>query len=173
MPWGDQSLIEHIVNVATISKAKNNYLLLGAHADQIRTQIQQLPIIVVENKEWNKGLGRGIATGVRTILKRENPDAILIMLGDQPYIDSTYINLLIQKYIDNDSSIDIVGTQYETKIGVPAIFSPGLFEDLLLLDTDKGAAALIADNIASTIAVDPKGKERDMDIWEDYIEMRP
>ena len=173
LPWGDQSLIEHLVRVATTSDAKNNYLLLGAYADQIRPQIQNLPVDIVENKEWDKGLGHSIAIGVHTILDRENPDAILVMLGDQPYIDTAYINLLIQKFVEKDSTVVIVGTQYKSKIGVPAIFSPSLYEDLLNLDSDKGAATLIANNLQSTIAVDPKGKERDMDLWEDYIEMRP
>ena len=173
LPWGNRLLIEHVVETAIKSRAKNNYLLLGANAAAIRSQMQDLAVTIIENEEWDKGIGHGIATGVRGILDRENPDAILILLCDQPYIDTSYIDLLIEKFIERDSRSVIVGTSYESKIGVPAIFSSSLYKDLLQLDSDKGAAMLIANNLDNTIAINPKGKERDMDLWQDYIEMRP
>ena len=173
LPWGDQSLIEHVIKTAISSKATNCHLLLGANKEEIRSKIKGLAVDVIENDEWEKGMGKGIAKGVQFILEKERPDAILIMLCDQPLIDSDYINQLKESFIENIAIIKIVGTRYKSKIGVPAIFSSSLFHELQRLDDIEGASKLIADNALHCISIDPQGKERDMDTWDDYINMRP
>ena len=173
LPWGKDSLIEHVLSNAISSVANQTYVLLGAEIDAIRTRIEDLPVHIVENKEWESGIGNSIAVGVQAILKQESPEAILIMLCDQPKIDTTYINLLIEQLIENIDELKIVGTQYGSRIGVPAIFSPDLFADLTTLKSDKGAAQLIADNSQYAMSIEPMGKEKDLDTWQDYIGFRP
>ena len=173
LPWGEHTLIEHVLANAISSDAKNIYVLLGAHSEAIRNRIQSQPVNIVENKDWTSGLGKSIAIGVRSILQQENPEGILIMLCDQPLIDSPYINRMLRKLSESGDEIKIIGTQYGSKIGVPAIFSPALYHELVHLETDRGAAQLIADNIQNTVSIDPAGKEKDMDTWQDYIGLRP
>ena len=173
LPWGELTLIEHMVEAAIESEAKSCYVLLGAHKEKIHPKIKSLAAEVIENENWEKGMGNGIAKGVQAILQKERPEAILIMLCDQPLIDTAFIDQLIKGFLKNKDRIRIVGTRYNSKIGVPAIFSSSLFNDLLSLDSEGGAAQLIADHISHTIAIDPRGKERDMDTWDDYIELRP
>ena len=173
LPWGRYTLIEHVLKNAISSEASNQYVLLGAEIDAIRTKIEDLPVHIIENKEWESGLGNSIAVGVQAILKKENPDAIVIMLCDQPLIDTPYINFMIHKLVENIDDLKIVGTQYGSRIGVPAIFSSELFSELTALKSDKGAAQLIADNFQFAIAIDPEGKEKDMDTWQDYIGLCP
>ena len=173
LPWGKHSLIEHVLTNAIASDAGKQYVLLGAQTDAIRTRIEDLPVQIIENKDWESGMGKSIAVGVQAILKQGNPEAILILLCDQPLIDTSYINLLIQKLMENIDEFKIVGTQYRSRIGVPAIFSPDLYDELTTLKSDRGAAQLIADNSQFAISIDPKGKERDIDTWQDYIDLRP
>ncbi len=173
LPWGKHSLIEHVLANAIASDAGKQYVLLGAQTDAIRTRIEDLPVQIIENKDWESGMGKSIAVGVQAILKQGNPEAILILLCDQPLIDTSYINLLIQKLMENIDEFKIVGTQYRSRIGVPAIFSPDLYDELTTLKSDRGAAQLIADNSQFAISIDPKGKERDIDTWQDYIDLRP
>ena len=98
LPWGKHSLIEHVVNNANSSKAKKCYLLLGSNIERIRPLVQNLQVETLENKKWDQGLGKSISVGVEAILKKEDPDAILIILGDQPFVDETYLNKLIEKH---------------------------------------------------------------------------
>ena len=98
LAWGERSLIEHVVEVAHSSEAKRCYVLLGAHKEEIYSKIKNLTAEVIENDDWEKGLGNGITKGVQAILQGERPDAILIMLCDQPFVDVAYINKLIDVF---------------------------------------------------------------------------
>jgi len=113
-------------------------------------------------------LGNSIAFGVEHILKSEsNFDGILIMLADQPLIDSTYLNLLIHEFEVGKSQI-IASLYKNDKLGVPVLFDKFYIEELSKFDDDKGAKALLHKYSNHVSAINAKHIVSDIDTIEDY-----
>ncbi len=171
LSWGDSSLLEHVVKVAHSSRAQDVYVVLGAHHQLIRQELEGVNASVFVNRDWKTGMGSSIATGVKGILQTEHPQAILILLCDQPLIDKEYINQLIDSFEDQKKGI--IGTVYASKIGVPALFSAAYFKELSELRSDRGAWSIIAGHSDDCTGLDPKGKARDLDWESDYQDLHP
>lgn len=171
LPWGNTTLIAHICRMASESIANSCYIVLGAYADRIKSELNQDLIRMIENPDWEAGLGKSISTGVKAVLDIEKPDGILIMLCDQPLMDTAYLNKLIDTF--KSKTPKIVGTNYGQKIGVPAVFESSLFPEMCRLDQSGGAAELIEQYQKETLGVDAKGKQKDMDTPEEYQSMHP
>ena len=166
LPWRDTTLLGHAIRTAEASLANNIFIVLGANRDRIRSKVKLREAVIIENEEWKEGMGGSIATGVKTILNEQPPAGILIMVCDQPLIDTTYLDAMIHEFNGNDKGI--VATSYPSKLGVPALFGTGYFDALGSLQGDKGAGILINSHLSDCVAVDPKGKEIDIDTAETY-----
>ncbi len=149
-----------------INKAKV-YCVLGAYFDQINAYIEQYPITIINNQNWSEGIGSSLSFGIKHIMSDDyNTDAVLIVLADQPDIDASYLNLLINTYKNENATI--VSGQYNDKPGVPALFDKTLFNQLSALKGHKGAQALINSNKSAVYVQSEKRKTRDIDTLNDY-----
>ena len=104
-------------------------------------KVDFLDIEIIENKEWNDGLGKSIAVGVATIQKNSEYNSILVMLGDQPFITSRYLDKMISKFNENQSPVIV--TNYSGKPGVPALFPQKSFSELIKISGDSGAKSIL------------------------------
>lgn len=167
LAWKDNTLLGTAVAQAKASIANHTYVVLGAKEEVIKAEVNLESATVIQNVQWRNGLGSSIATGVAYLeAKGVTPDALLIMLADQPLIDTNYLNKMMGNWIGNPSKI--ITTQYKNHSGVPAIFGNEYFEELQKLNQDFGAKDIIAANDGVILALDPDGKEVDIDSWEAY-----
>lgn len=142
LKWKQSTLIESVIKTVVDSESSTNIVVLGAHADVISSKTERFSIKTIHSKNWGKGLGNSIAYGVKYIMEQENVDGVLIVLGDQPLITTQFLNDIIFKFIEGEKCI--IATQYPNeKLGVPVLFDKCYFDELLTLDDDKGAKALI------------------------------
>ncbi|SNY99910.1 nucleotidyltransferase family protein [Flagellimonas pacifica] len=167
LPWGKTTLLENAINQAK-RISSSVHVVLGANSEKI-LQSTTLKAHIIKNKSWKSGMGSSISIGVQHIMDMENVEALLIMLADQPLMDSYYLKSLIQEFVKGKHKI--VATAYQDKAGVPAIFDNCLFEELASLHQDFGARNVIANNQEQTLLVDPKGREVDVDIKDEYIQI--
>ncbi len=169
--WGDSTLLNHAIAVASKSKLKNTYVVLGANYNRISESITESNISILNNKNWQKGLGSSIAYGVNYILQlRDKTEGILFMLADQPFIDVTFFNTLINHFkVDVNC---IVATSYENdKYGVPVIFDKSYFSELSKLHDDSGAKHLLKQYKSNIKVLVPPVKNVDLDFKTDYIKL--
>ncbi|MFM6993684.1 MAG: NTP transferase domain-containing protein, partial [Sediminibacterium sp.] len=72
------------------------YLVLGANAEKIKAQLPNTNLNIVENNEWQEGMGSSIRIGVQTVIDSANKyDGVLILVCDQPYLSEAAIKDLI------------------------------------------------------------------------------
>jgi molybdenum cofactor cytidylyltransferase len=163
---GGVPLLIHATAQAMAS-SNNVMVVLGANATQHESILKPLSPHVAINTSWQKGLGSSIKTGVRGLLSiSPHLDGIMIMVCDQPRVTSDYLNILIKTFLDAHGSI--VASQYGGTQGVPAIFSNIHFHDLLGLEDECGAKAVIMRYANEVVSIDfPEGKN-DLDTPEDY-----
>lgn len=167
LPWKGATLLEHAIYQSKMSRASDIIVVLGANASEIRSKIKDNDIQFIDNPEWESGLGTSISCGVHYI-QNNRPDAkgVMVLLADQPLIDTEYINNMLDAFMKNSN--DMVTTNYGNREGVPAIFDKEYFLELQSLNQDFGAKELIQKNNHLNLSINPKGKEKDIDTPEDY-----
>lgn len=167
LPWKDSTLLEHTIKIAKLSKASEVLVVLGSNARLIKETIKTDNVIFLKNTNWKLGLGSSISCGVNFLLDNNNgTDAVLVLLADQALIDTEYLNEIIDLY--NSNKIELIGTRYADKIGVPALFKRIYFTDLQKLDGDHGAQLFLKKFGNKVFAMNPLGKAFDVDTLEDY-----
>ena len=170
LPWKDSTLLNQAIENALNTKNSDVYVVLGANATKIKTQINLKDITVLVNKDWQMGIGSSIAYGIQQL---EEVGAFyknaLLMLCDQPLIDDQYLAKLITTY--KGSQRGIIATSYKNRAGVPAIFEQSYFKVLKQLNKDQGAQSLLKQHSKDVILIEPEGKEIDLDTYKDYLDL--
>ena len=164
---GDKTLLEHTIQVAENSKVDHIVVVLGHQSDHILPILNQTRIQVVENIHWENGMASSIHAGLQSLIERnEDMEGLIIMVCDQPYVNTELLNELILQH--ETSRLPIVASMYNNIYGVPAFFHSSLFDELLNLEGDKGAQGIIKRNQTFLTAVEFPEGELDIDTVEDY-----
>ncbi len=170
LPWNNYNLLGNTVNQAKASIANDTYVVLGAYEEIIKAEVHFDDNSIIQNTNWKNGLGSSIAAGMNYFeSKGLTFEAVLILLADQPLIDTNYLNKMMGNWKGNP--LKIITTQYESHSGVPAIFGKEYFSELQKLNKDFGAKDIIASQEKAILAIHPEGKEIDIDSWETYQEL--
>lgn len=170
LPWKHTTLLGNAIEQAKASMANETYVVLGAYNEIIRAEAGLNASKTIQNTHWKNGLGSSIATGMDYFLEKSlSCDAVLIMLTDQPLIDTNYLNKMMGYWIRDPSKI--ITTHYGNRSGVPAIFGKEHYTELQKLSKDFGAKDIIASHADKILVLDSGGKEIDIDSWETYEEL--
>jgi molybdenum cofactor cytidylyltransferase len=162
-----KTLIRHAAENALASKCGKICVVLGAQAENIKREIRDLPIEIAVNENWAKGMSASLKCGLEKLLESEpNLSAAVVTLGDQPLVDSTIINRLIEVF--SDAQNPIVAAEYAGTVGVPAIFSRSVFDEILNLTADAGAQRIIKKYAASIGKIPVAEAAFDVDTPKDY-----
>ena len=162
---GETTLLGTILKTVVQSKANNVTCVLGANASLITPSISKFEIEIVINPNYSNGLGTSISKGV-SHLKDRDIDGVIILLGDQPFISSNYINKLVTTF--SEEPHHIISTKYANKNGVPALFPKKYFNQLLLLNKDKGAQDILNNSLDFIKTLELVPNLKDIDTPTDY-----
>lgn len=132
----DEILIETIIKAAINSDLDK--VIIVYRKDEVGDIGKKYNISCVLNENANLGQSESIKLGVESI--KEKSDFMFIM-GDQPFIDSNLINILIKEYKKTNKNILV--PYYNNHKGTPTIIGYSYKEELLSLTGDKGGRDLI------------------------------
>jgi molybdenum cofactor cytidylyltransferase len=164
LQYRNRSLLRFTTEIALASKASLVYVVLGAEADRLGTEIADLRVEIIHNPDWEEGVASSIRAGVGAVPGITN--GILIMLCDQPLVSVTLLNDMIDAY--HSSGKRIVACEYGGTLGAPALFDRSLIADLARLTGDRGAKQVIATHAAELCRISfPEGLV-DIDTMNDY-----
>ena len=167
LPWKKTTLLGNTIEQGLASKVDSVFVVLGANKEKIIPKTEEYNIKIIENDDWQLGLGKSIACAVEFLDNSPTQfDGVLIALADQPLLTSSYYNELMAKFSQSD--IGIVATKQNKTIGVPAIFSRKHFEKLTELNEDNGAKSIIKNNLEDVWIVDANGTALDVDTLDKY-----
>ncbi|WP_159020073.1 NTP transferase domain-containing protein [Algibacter sp. L3A6] len=166
--WGNSTLLEHTLNTVLDLNSSEVVVVLGANFEIIKSEISKYPVAVLNNTSWKVGLGKSIAVAVEYIQKLNyKVDGVMIVLADQPLINSRFLGELCNAFSPNNNQI--ITTSYKNgKRGVPVIFDKHYFEELILLNDDDGAKTLLKTYANSVNSLKPQSENLDIDSKEDY-----
>ena len=152
LPIDGETFIEKIVGALARSRVGKIIVVLGHDADELRRQIEFLPVTILINQDYRLGQISSLQVAVRYLDKDENCEGMLVHLVDHPYIDGALVDLMIERF--HASKKLIVVPRYHGKRGHPVIFSRALFAELLTAPLDQGAKAVVNAHRDETLEIE-------------------
>ena len=167
LPFKNKTLLQHIIDEIKNSEADCLTVVSGCYHTVIREALRLQEIDLIENKNWEQGMGMSIQTGTAHIIQ-QYPDTqhIITLVCDQPYISSALLNELIMT--KQKTGKGIIASAYNNTNGTPVLFDKKYFDSLLLLNGQQGAKKIVQQNINDTAEVAFPGGAFDIDTPEDY-----
>ena len=133
------SLLRHLAEVCSSSKASSVQVVLGAYAELLKHQLYGLRLQTIVNLDWNSGISSSIRFAIKNLDR--SPKALLVVLCDQPHVTSQLLNGMIETF--EKTKRHIVACEYGNSLGVPALFDRKFFGELENLTGDRGAKQVI------------------------------
>jgi len=166
LPFGSSTILEQAVDNLLNSRVDEVIVVLGDRAQEMIKRIANRPVKVAINPVYHEGMGTSIVSGLSLIDNKAL--AVMLVLADQPLIDSETINKLIEAFFSHDKGIVIPA--YKGRRGHPIIFSTKYKEELLGLKGDTGGRQIIReypDDILE-VAVNSQSINIDIDTVNNY-----
>ncbi len=133
-----KSLLANAVGAAA-STSELVLVVVGAYADAYAPVAEVAGAEVVINPDWKEGLASSLRAGISALPLEV--EAALIVLPDQPFVESDHLVKLIQVFREQESPL--VLSRYCGILGAPGVVGRELFPQLLELRGEAGAKALL------------------------------
>ncbi len=163
LPYGDKTLLGHVLDTARACPFDQLIVALGGAADGVREQVDLSGADVVVNEAFGSGCSSSIAAALGAI--DERADWLVLMLGDMPGVTVHTVEALL----DARGDAPLAVCRYEDQRGHPFAFHRRMFEELGNLHGDKGVWRLLdqrADDVVELSVAGPV--PLDVDTPEDY-----
>jgi molybdenum cofactor cytidylyltransferase len=166
LPLGEYTILERVLQVFRESRVDRTVVVLGAGASKVRRSLKLLDEAVVVNRAYQEGMSGSLKAGLRAV--EDEADAVIIALGDQPFLSPGTVDLMIETY--RRKKAFVVVPVYRGRRGNPVLFDRTLFPQLDGIAGDVGAKSVVASNEANLVEaeVDDEGVVLDIDTPEDY-----
>lgn len=161
------TLLSRVVSLACQSGDNPVVVVLGANADVIKKNLTVSRAEVVVNEGWEEGMASSLRKGLAAMNeKHPEVDGVLILVGDQPYLNNQYIKQLLEAQIK--SGLPIAACSYSGIIGTPVLFHKSIFLELMALQGDVGAKRIIQNRKQDVVTVLFDKGIVDIDTPDDY-----
>jgi molybdenum cofactor cytidylyltransferase len=139
MPLGRTSILEQTIDNYLNSEVNEVIVVLGHRAEEAKRIMAARPVKLAINPNYQQGMSTSIIAGLNMVDSRAR--AVVIALGDQPFIDSQTLNRLIDEFYNHDKGIVI--PVYRGRRGHPVIFAIRYKDELFRLKGDIGGREII------------------------------
>ena len=166
MPMGKSTILEQTIDNFLGSQADEVIVVAGHRSEDTIKVIGGRPVKITINPAYRQGMSTSIVAGLSVVDSRAQ--AVMLALGDQPFIDSQTINHLIAEFYNHKKGIAI--PVFKRRRGHPVIFDIKYREQLLRLEGDIGAREIIARHPEDVleVAVNCEGIYIDIDTVDSY-----
>jgi molybdenum cofactor cytidylyltransferase len=172
---GGETLVHRTARAAVEAGCGPIFVVMGAGADAIASEVLDLPVKCALNADWEKGMGGSIRAGLRAILANDSKaEAAAILLCDQPGVEAGVLRELFAAF--SNGLKPIAACRYGGTLGPPSCFERSMFDELLQLGDAEGAKRLLVKDPSRVMVMDWAGGESDLDTpgdWERYQRNSP
>ena len=172
LPWGDRTVIGHVISTFLQAGIQDVLVVTGGAHEQIEKAIEQYPIRKILNRDYTTGeMLSSLQCGLRKM--RDNAQAALIGLGDQPQVQVSSIRAICNTYRAGSSSLIV--PSYNKRRGHPWLVARPLWDEILALqfpNTPRDFLQGHSDQI-QYVSLDTPTVLADIDTPEDYQKSRP
>jgi len=163
LPYGDETLLGHVVSTARACPFGQLIVALGGAAGGVREQVDLSGAEVVVNEAFGSGCSSSIAAALSAVDERAG--LLVLMLGDQPGVTAATVRALLAGRGDAPLAV----CRYDDQRGHPFAFDRRTFSELSSLHGDKGVWRLLDRRSDDVVEVPIAGPvPLDVDTPEDY-----
>ena len=138
LPFGDTTLLGHVVRNVNRSTLDRVVVVLGREAATVKDSFRPGSAVVVDNRAYGEGCASSLLAGLD---EAGECAGIVLILGDQPGVKTTTIDHVIGEWRSAPNWAS--ATEYRGMLGHPLVFARGAFDDLRALHGDKAVWKLI------------------------------
>jgi molybdenum cofactor cytidylyltransferase len=165
LSYEGRPMVRHAVETALASGCDPVMVVLGSRVEEIRAALDGLDVVVVENSDWEQGMGTSIRAGISGA-EIMGCDGAILALADQPLITPEILKRLVEEH--EETGRPIIASEYAGTVGVPAFFAREYFPKLTALLPSEGCKAVILANLERSIRISCPEAETDIDTPADY-----
>lgn len=136
-PWRGGALIDGALQAAMAAPVRAVHVVTGADR-AVRAHVEAWGLTVVEAADHALGLSASLKAGVASL--PPSSSGALVFLGDMPLIPHAVLQPLAQALEDGAPA---AAPEFQGRLGNPVALSAALFPQVLALQGDRGARALI------------------------------
>lgn len=163
LPYGDTTLLGHVLDTARACPFHQLVVALGGSADGVRAQVDLGGADVVLNEAFGTGCSSSIAAALGAV--DERAQLLVLMLGDMPGVTVQTVEALLAGRGDAPLAV----CRYDDQRGHPFAFERRMFEELADLHGDKGVWRLLDRRAGEVAEIRIAGPvPLDVDTPEDY-----
>jgi molybdenum cofactor cytidylyltransferase len=165
------TLLRHAAQTAVAAGCGPVVVVLGAAsaAKQLRFELVDLGVTIVENARWKEGMSSSIRAALDVLEQAEATEAVLIMTCDQPHVTATLLKQMVAAY--RETRPPAVACAYAGTVGVPALLGRSLFAELRALEHDQGAKRILERHLSAIARIPFEQGAVDIDTPEDVIKL--
>jgi len=168
LPYDDQPLVRRTAQTALAVACDPVTIVLGAHAGEVSIAMREVPVELVTNADWARGIGSSIRTGVAHLATRPI-DALILLLCDQPLVTPATLQRLIDAHVATGKPVCV--SAYSDTLGPPVLVHASLFAALSELPDDRGAKSLWSAHPDRVAHVSNPEAATDLDTPADYAQI--
>ena len=147
-----KTLVRRIVDAALEGGCSPIVVVVGSDKVKIARELEQTNAVIVENVNWNSGMGTSIRCAVQHLIDTApNVEAIALLVCDQPFVDSHTIEQLVA--LREKTKKAIVASSYAGTLGVPALFHRSCADELLHLDEEVDDDLTVLEQLLDRVAL--------------------
>lgn len=169
--FNEECLVRRVSRLLLEQDSMTVSVVVGAEHERVRKEIEDLPVTIVHNPEWEQGMGASISCGVRKITG--DVDGFLLMVCDQWRLQGEDIAALVDAWKSDVSGI-LVASWHEGRAmvsGPPVIFPFKLRQELISVIRNRGARQVIDRHMDIARFVELENAAHDLDRPEDLEEL--
>jgi len=167
LPFHGKTMIEKVVENVAGSEVFRTLVVVGAFRDEILGAISHTGVSSCYNENYRNGMLSSVKCGFRNLPALY--DAVVVLPGDQPFIEPDVINSLIEAYRKTGKGIII--PVYRKKRGHPVLISSKYRDAVGSLNENEGlrSLSLLFKEDVSEVKTSSPGILKDFDTKEDYL----
>ena len=171
LPWGDTTVLGQVLRHLQRTAVHDIVVVTGHETAQIEAVAAAAGVATVFNPQYDSGeMLSSLQTAVRQLPAEIS--AVLVMLADQPMVESAVIDQVLAAYWRGES--DLIAPAYRGKRGNPALIGRAYFDELLALPPRSAPRHLLQrhDDRLRLVEVGTATILRDLDTPADYERWR-
>ena len=171
LPWGQSTVIRHVVNVLSESGVAEILVVTGGAHAQVVAALAGAPASLAFNAAYETGeMLSSVQVGLRAL--PGSVSAVLVCLGDQPQIQTEVVKAIIADFLA--LGLPLVVPSFHRRRGHPWLVARSLWPDILDLTSPATLRTFL--NARSSqihyLGVDAPSILVDIDTPEDYAQQR-
>jgi molybdenum cofactor cytidylyltransferase len=172
LPWGDSTVIGKVVATLLDGGVSDILVVAGALQERLEEELEGYQINYITNRNYLNGeMLTSVQVGIRGL--GIETEAALLVLGDQPQIESRVVEAIIKCY--QSTQHQIIVPSYEMKRGHPILIGRSLWNKLLELNTPNTLRDFVNSyhEMIDYLIVETPSVLQDLDTPNDYTQYKP